>query len=162
MYLNLSWPLANITLLSIMQHIYTHKHTHLTIQQSVSLFLFSLSVWLSVWPGRGYNALLWRCCVWLSLPACHIHLEREGKGKLGGVWRQWVRKTHTAFPAHVLWVNSVRVCVCFRSCLSSRDPYCIWLSAGNCATVAPGFKWVKATSHDPSIIPATVNTFTVR
>uniref|UniRef100_A0A8C1KD75 Sema domain-containing protein n=1 Tax=Cyprinus carpio TaxID=7962 RepID=A0A8C1KD75_CYPCA len=30
--------------------------------------------------------------------------------------------------------------ICKKSCLSSRDPYCIWLSAGNCATVAPGFK----------------------
>ncbi|KAA0701452.1 Semaphorin-6D Precursor [Triplophysa tibetana] len=30
--------------------------------------------------------------------------------------------------------------VCKKSCLSSRDPYCIWLSAGNCATVAPGLK----------------------
>ncbi|XP_042628611.1 semaphorin-6D-like isoform X1 [Cyprinus carpio] len=29
---------------------------------------------------------------------------------------------------------------CKKSCLSSRDPYCIWLSVGNCASVAPGFK----------------------
>ncbi|RXN31713.1 semaphorin-6D-like isoform X1 [Labeo rohita] len=32
---------------------------------------------------------------------------------------------------------------CKKSCLSSRDPYCIWLSAGNCATVAPGFKSLR-------------------
>ncbi|XP_051574145.1 semaphorin-6D-like isoform X4 [Myxocyprinus asiaticus] len=31
--------------------------------------------------------------------------------------------------------------VCKKSCLSSRDPYCIWLSVGNCATVAPGLKF---------------------
>ncbi|XP_070690917.1 sema domain, transmembrane domain (TM), and cytoplasmic domain, (semaphorin) 6C isoform X1 [Pempheris klunzingeri] len=29
---------------------------------------------------------------------------------------------------------------CKKSCLSSRDPYCIWLKAGSCATVSPGFK----------------------
>ncbi len=117
MYLNLRWPLASTTHLSIMQHKYTHKHTHAWLYSSQShsfslSLIFLLSVWLSVWPARGNNSLLWRCCVWLSLPACHIHLEREGKGKLGGVWRQWARKTHTAFPAHVVWVNSVYVCVC--------------------------------------------------
>lgn len=62
----------------------THTHTHLTLQQSVSFSLSLSSVWLTVWPARGINALLWRCRVWMSLPACHIHLEREGKGKLGG------------------------------------------------------------------------------
>ncbi|XP_028834910.1 sema domain, transmembrane domain (TM), and cytoplasmic domain, (semaphorin) 6C isoform X2 [Denticeps clupeoides] len=29
---------------------------------------------------------------------------------------------------------------CKKSCLSSRDPYCIWLRTGICATVAPGSK----------------------
>ncbi|XP_046702323.1 sema domain, transmembrane domain (TM), and cytoplasmic domain, (semaphorin) 6E isoform X2 [Silurus meridionalis] len=29
---------------------------------------------------------------------------------------------------------------CKKSCLSSRDPYCIWLKTGSCATVAPGLK----------------------
>ncbi|XP_076136807.1 sema domain, transmembrane domain (TM), and cytoplasmic domain, (semaphorin) 6C isoform X1 [Alosa pseudoharengus] len=29
---------------------------------------------------------------------------------------------------------------CRTSCLSSRDPYCIWLKMGLCATVAPGIK----------------------
>ncbi|XP_068179159.1 sema domain, transmembrane domain (TM), and cytoplasmic domain, (semaphorin) 6C isoform X2 [Antennarius striatus] len=29
---------------------------------------------------------------------------------------------------------------CKKSCLSSRDPYCIWLKSGVCATVSPGFK----------------------
>uniref|UniRef100_A0A8C5ECG5 Semaphorin-2A n=1 Tax=Gouania willdenowi TaxID=441366 RepID=A0A8C5ECG5_GOUWI len=27
---------------------------------------------------------------------------------------------------------------CKKSCLSSRDPYCIWLKSGSCATVSPG------------------------
>ncbi|XP_041844037.1 sema domain, transmembrane domain (TM), and cytoplasmic domain, (semaphorin) 6E isoform X1 [Melanotaenia boesemani] len=30
--------------------------------------------------------------------------------------------------------------VCKKSCLSSRDPYCIWLKSGSCVTVSPGFK----------------------
>ncbi|XP_072535658.1 sema domain, transmembrane domain (TM), and cytoplasmic domain, (semaphorin) 6C isoform X3 [Salminus brasiliensis] len=30
---------------------------------------------------------------------------------------------------------------CKKSCLSSRDPYCIWLRSGSCATVAPGLKF---------------------
>ncbi|XP_075994972.1 sema domain, transmembrane domain (TM), and cytoplasmic domain, (semaphorin) 6C isoform X2 [Genypterus blacodes] len=29
---------------------------------------------------------------------------------------------------------------CKTSCLSSRDPYCVWLKSGNCATVSPGYK----------------------
>uniref|UniRef100_A0A3Q4AHS2 Sema domain-containing protein n=1 Tax=Mola mola TaxID=94237 RepID=A0A3Q4AHS2_MOLML len=29
---------------------------------------------------------------------------------------------------------------CKKSCLSSWDPYCIWLKSGSCATVSPGFK----------------------
>uniref|UniRef100_A0A8C5ECW6 Semaphorin-6D-like n=1 Tax=Gouania willdenowi TaxID=441366 RepID=A0A8C5ECW6_GOUWI len=29
---------------------------------------------------------------------------------------------------------------CKKSCLSSRDPYCIWLKSGSCATVSPGLK----------------------
>ncbi|XP_068188573.1 semaphorin-6D-like isoform X2 [Antennarius striatus] len=29
---------------------------------------------------------------------------------------------------------------CKKSCLASRDPYCIWLRSGSCADVAPGFK----------------------
>lgn len=29
---------------------------------------------------------------------------------------------------------------CKKSCLSSRDPYCIWLKSSSCATVSPGFK----------------------
>uniref|UniRef100_G3PK06 Semaphorin 6Cb n=1 Tax=Gasterosteus aculeatus aculeatus TaxID=481459 RepID=G3PK06_GASAC len=27
---------------------------------------------------------------------------------------------------------------CKKSCLSSRDPYCIWLKSGSCATISPG------------------------
>ncbi|XP_043972500.1 sema domain, transmembrane domain (TM), and cytoplasmic domain, (semaphorin) 6E isoform X1 [Gambusia affinis] len=29
---------------------------------------------------------------------------------------------------------------CKKSCLSSRDPYCIWLKSDSCVTVSPGFK----------------------
>ncbi|MBN3323366.1 SEM6D protein, partial [Atractosteus spatula] len=29
---------------------------------------------------------------------------------------------------------------CKKSCLSSRDPYCIWVKTGTCTTAAPGFK----------------------
>ncbi|KAF3706865.1 Semaphorin-6D Precursor [Channa argus] len=29
---------------------------------------------------------------------------------------------------------------CKKSCLASRDPYCIWLRTGSCANMAPGFK----------------------
>uniref|UniRef100_A0A672FPH0 Sema domain-containing protein n=1 Tax=Salarias fasciatus TaxID=181472 RepID=A0A672FPH0_SALFA len=29
---------------------------------------------------------------------------------------------------------------CRRSCLASRDPYCIWLRTGSCASAAPGFR----------------------
>ncbi|XP_072317564.1 sema domain, transmembrane domain (TM), and cytoplasmic domain, (semaphorin) 6C isoform X2 [Eucyclogobius newberryi] len=29
---------------------------------------------------------------------------------------------------------------CKKSCLASRDPYCVWLKSGTCSTVSPGFK----------------------
>uniref|UniRef100_A0AAV2MEA7 Sema domain-containing protein n=1 Tax=Knipowitschia caucasica TaxID=637954 RepID=A0AAV2MEA7_KNICA len=29
---------------------------------------------------------------------------------------------------------------CKKSCLASRDPYCVWLRSGSCSTVSPGFK----------------------
>ncbi|KAL3980283.1 transcription factor E2F3 [Sarotherodon galilaeus] len=29
---------------------------------------------------------------------------------------------------------------CKKSCLSLRDPYCIWLKSGSCVTVSPGFR----------------------
>uniref|UniRef100_A0A8C7X1K7 Semaphorin 6Cb n=1 Tax=Oryzias sinensis TaxID=183150 RepID=A0A8C7X1K7_9TELE len=29
---------------------------------------------------------------------------------------------------------------CKKSCLSSRDPYCVWLKSGSCVTVSPGFR----------------------
>ncbi|CAJ1084220.1 semaphorin-6D-like [Xyrichtys novacula] len=29
---------------------------------------------------------------------------------------------------------------CKKSCLASRDPYCIWLRTGSCANMAPGYK----------------------
>uniref|UniRef100_A0A3Q0RVE9 Semaphorin 6Cb n=1 Tax=Amphilophus citrinellus TaxID=61819 RepID=A0A3Q0RVE9_AMPCI len=29
---------------------------------------------------------------------------------------------------------------CKKSCLSSQDPYCIWLKSGSCVTVSPGFR----------------------
>uniref|UniRef100_A0A3P9ILC1 Semaphorin-6D n=1 Tax=Oryzias latipes TaxID=8090 RepID=A0A3P9ILC1_ORYLA len=29
---------------------------------------------------------------------------------------------------------------CKKSCLSSRDPYCVWLKSGSCVTVSPGSK----------------------
>uniref|UniRef100_A0A7N6AT85 Sema domain-containing protein n=1 Tax=Anabas testudineus TaxID=64144 RepID=A0A7N6AT85_ANATE len=32
---------------------------------------------------------------------------------------------------------------CKKSCLASRDPYCIWLRTGSCANMAPGFKYVS-------------------
>uniref|UniRef100_A0A7N8XIQ5 Semaphorin-6D-like n=1 Tax=Mastacembelus armatus TaxID=205130 RepID=A0A7N8XIQ5_9TELE len=32
---------------------------------------------------------------------------------------------------------------CKKSCLASRDPYCIWLRTGTCANMAPGFKYVS-------------------
>uniref|UniRef100_A0A665U410 Sema domain, transmembrane domain (TM), and cytoplasmic domain, (semaphorin) 6D n=1 Tax=Echeneis naucrates TaxID=173247 RepID=A0A665U410_ECHNA len=35
---------------------------------------------------------------------------------------------------------------CRRSCLASRDPYCIWLRTGSCANMAPGFKYVSLPS----------------
>lgn len=38
----------------------------------------------------------------------------------------------------------------FSTCLSSRDPYCVWLKSGSCATMTPGLKyvlpWIRATS----------------
>uniref|UniRef100_A0A3B3DCS8 Sema domain, transmembrane domain (TM), and cytoplasmic domain, (semaphorin) 6Ca n=1 Tax=Oryzias melastigma TaxID=30732 RepID=A0A3B3DCS8_ORYME len=36
---------------------------------------------------------------------------------------------------------------CKTACLASRDPYCIWLHAGTCVNVAPGFKYVSITLH---------------
>uniref|UniRef100_A0A3Q3VP33 Semaphorin-2A n=1 Tax=Mola mola TaxID=94237 RepID=A0A3Q3VP33_MOLML len=36
---------------------------------------------------------------------------------------------------------------CKKSCLSSWDPYCIWLKSGSCATVSPGFNWLSRLIH---------------
>lgn len=137
----------------------THTHTWLYSSQSRSLSLSLQSDWLS----DQREALM--LCYGDAVSGCPFQLvtytwRERGKGNWGE-YGDCERGKHTQ-PFQDMWYElTLYVCVCFRSCLSSRDPYCIWLSAGNCATVAPGFKWVKATSHDPSISLATVNTFTV-
>uniref|UniRef100_A0A4W5M7X6 Sema domain, transmembrane domain (TM), and cytoplasmic domain, (semaphorin) 6Ca n=1 Tax=Hucho hucho TaxID=62062 RepID=A0A4W5M7X6_9TELE len=40
---------------------------------------------------------------------------------------------------------------CKKSCLSSRDPYCIWLRTGSCANMAPGFKLPDMEKSSPSV-----------
>lgn len=44
---------------------------------------------------------------------------------------------------------------CRRSCLATRDPYCIWLRTGSCANMAPGFKagFEQDIEGDPSLYP---------
>uniref|UniRef100_A0A665U3L7 Sema domain, transmembrane domain (TM), and cytoplasmic domain, (semaphorin) 6D n=1 Tax=Echeneis naucrates TaxID=173247 RepID=A0A665U3L7_ECHNA len=44
---------------------------------------------------------------------------------------------------------------CRRSCLASRDPYCIWLRTGSCANMAPGFKYVSLPSFLRADVMAT-------
>ncbi|KAJ8000164.1 hypothetical protein DPEC_G00202000 [Dallia pectoralis] len=48
---------------------------------------------------------------------------------------------------------------CRRSCLSSRDPYCIWLRTGSCANMAPGFKagFEQDIEGDHSLYPDNCN-----
>ncbi|CAB1320931.1 unnamed protein product [Coregonus sp. 'balchen'] len=48
---------------------------------------------------------------------------------------------------------------CKKSCLSSRDPYCIWLRTGSCANMAPGFKagFDQDIEGDHSLYPENCN-----
>lgn len=56
------------------------------------------------------------------------------------------RENHAVFVAFSSCVIRVPLSrcsqhrACRRSCLASRDPYCIWLRTGSCTNMAPGFK----------------------
>lgn len=39
------------------------------------------------------------------------------------------------------WNVLVNFLVSSRTCLASRDPYCIWLRTGSCANTAPGYRY---------------------
>uniref|UniRef100_A0A3P8RT02 Semaphorin 6Cb n=1 Tax=Amphiprion percula TaxID=161767 RepID=A0A3P8RT02_AMPPE len=43
---------------------------------------------------------------------------------------------------------------CKKSCLSSRDPYCIWLKSSSCVTVSPGFKLIHISLITHSVAPS--------
>ncbi|XP_036411072.1 semaphorin-6D-like [Megalops cyprinoides] len=72
---------------------------------------------------------------------CSVHGEQ--KRILGLELDKEHHALFVAFSSCVIRVPLSRCAdygTCKRSCLSSRDPYCIWLKTGSCATAAPGFK----------------------
>lgn len=86
-HMNLSWPLANITHLSIMPHKYTHTHTWHHSSKSHS---FSLYFSLDLTESDQREALM--LCYGDRVSGCpfqHVTYTQRGKGRGnrgGGVW----------------------------------------------------------------------------
>ncbi|TRY90430.1 hypothetical protein DNTS_018925 [Danionella cerebrum] len=74
----------------------------------------------------------------------HIHIHTLDSSLSRSSGRESVQQETLLFVMEMCFRLSLPACHMRckgrGSCLSSRDPYCIWLSAGNCATVAPGLK----------------------
>uniref|UniRef100_A0A8C9SRU0 Semaphorin 6Cb n=1 Tax=Scleropages formosus TaxID=113540 RepID=A0A8C9SRU0_SCLFO len=100
-----------------------------------------LKVLASTHPNASFSTQLLEDIDVYNPAKCNI--RGEDKRVLGLELDRDHHALFVAFSSCVIRVPLSR-CVdygtCKKNCLASRDPYCIWLKTGSCATVAPGFK----------------------
>uniref|UniRef100_A0A8C9SX73 Semaphorin 6Cb n=1 Tax=Scleropages formosus TaxID=113540 RepID=A0A8C9SX73_SCLFO len=101
-----------------------------------------LKVLASTHPNASFSTQLLEDIDVYNPAKCNI--RGEDKRVLGLELDRDHHALFVAFSSCVIRVPLSR-CVdygtCKKNCLASRDPYCIWLKTGSCATVAPGFKY---------------------
>uniref|UniRef100_A0A8C9RG51 Semaphorin 6Cb n=1 Tax=Scleropages formosus TaxID=113540 RepID=A0A8C9RG51_SCLFO len=99
-----------------------------------------LKVLASTHPNASFSTQLLEDIDVYNPAKCNI--RGEDKRVLGLELDRDHHALFVAFSSCVIRVPLSR-CVdygtCKKNCLASRDPYCIWLKTGSCATVAPGF-----------------------
>ncbi|KAG7469548.1 hypothetical protein MATL_G00130000 [Megalops atlanticus] len=100
-----------------------------------------LKVLASTHPNASFSTQLLEDIDVYNPTKCNV--RGEDKRVLGLELDKDHHALYVAFSSCVIRVPLSRCAdytSCKKSCLSSRDPYCIWLKTGSCATVAPGFK----------------------
>ncbi|KPP66306.1 hypothetical protein Z043_115202 [Scleropages formosus] len=100
-----------------------------------------LKVLASTHPNTSFGSQLLEDMDVYNPAKCNVH--GENKRILGLELDKDHHALFVAFSSCVIRIPLSRCSdygTCKKSCLASRDPYCIWLKAGTCSTVAPGFK----------------------
>ncbi|XP_048848501.1 semaphorin-6D-like [Brienomyrus brachyistius] len=100
-----------------------------------------LKVLASVHPNATFASQLLEDIDVYNPSKCNVH--GEDRRVLGLELDKEHHALFVAFSSCVIRVPLSRCSdygSCKKSCLASRDPYCIWLKTGSCATSAPGFR----------------------
>ncbi len=106
-------------------HTNTHTHTpdYTAVSHTLSLSLLYFCS-QSDWVSDQREAIM--LCYGDAVSGCPFQLvtytwRERGKGNWGEYGDSERGKTHTAFPAHVVWVNCVCVCVCVLGAVCPRE-----------------------------------------
>ncbi|XP_030639975.1 sema domain, transmembrane domain (TM), and cytoplasmic domain, (semaphorin) 6C [Chanos chanos] len=100
-----------------------------------------LKILASTHPNASYSTLLLEDIEVYNPSKCNV--RGEDRRILGLELDKDHHSLFVAFSSCVIRVPLSRCAdygSCKKSCLSSQDPYCIWLKTGSCATVTPGVK----------------------
>ncbi|XP_034016334.1 semaphorin-6D-like isoform X2 [Thalassophryne amazonica] len=101
-----------------------------------------LKILASTHPNTSFRSKLLEDIDVYNPSKCNIQ-DQEDRRVLGLELDKDHHALFVAFSSCVIKVPLSRCShhgACKKTCLSSRDPYCIWLRTGSCANVTPGFK----------------------
>ncbi|XP_062311555.1 semaphorin-6D-like [Osmerus eperlanus] len=101
-----------------------------------------LKVLASTHPNASFSSVLLEDIDVYNPSKCNVQ-GQEDRRILGLELDKEHHAVFVAFSSCVIRVPLSRCTshgACRRSCLATRDPYCIWLKTGSCVNMAPGFK----------------------